>query len=67
VEGTTVLGRLIWEPANKAPDWLDKVDPAKPAIYVTLGSTGDEQQLPRVVNALSRAGYQVLVTTGGSL
>jgi UDP:flavonoid glycosyltransferase YjiC (YdhE family) len=34
-------------------------------VYVTLGSTGDETKLIKVLVALREAGYQVLATTGG--
>jgi UDP:flavonoid glycosyltransferase YjiC (YdhE family) len=61
------IGPLIWEPKVPEPEWLDAVDPARPCVYVTMGSTGEGDLFRRALTALAGAGYQVLTTTGGQI
>src|SRR3569623_314883 len=61
------IGPLIWEPNVPEPDWLEDVDPARPSIYVTMGSTGEAAAMRRALAALVEAGYQVLTTTAGQI
>ena len=58
------VGPLVWEPKMAPPDWLDKLDPAKPTVYVTMGSTGCAGDFRQALETLSGGGYQVLTTTG---
>ncbi len=59
------IGPLIWEPKLPEPEWLSDLQPDQPTVYVTLGSTGDEQSAVRLLTLLRDHGYQVLTTTGG--
>jgi UDP:flavonoid glycosyltransferase YjiC (YdhE family) len=47
------------------PSWWDALDPQRPTIYVTLGSSGRIDRLPLVVDVAAELGYQVLVATAG--
>jgi UDP:flavonoid glycosyltransferase YjiC (YdhE family) len=59
------LGYIPWSPPVALPEWWDRLDPARPTVYVTLGSSGFVDRLPVVVDAAAAAGYQVLVSTAG--
>ena len=59
------LGPVIWSPRMPLPSWWDDLDPSKPTVYVTLGSSGKIALLPRVVEALSGQGVNVLLATAG--
>jgi MGT family glycosyltransferase len=57
-------GPLIWEPANGSVTQLDWLDPQRPAIYFTLGSTGPLGMFRRVLQDLRHLDCQVIMTTG---
>lgn len=59
------LGPILWSPAVPLPAWWDRLDPRRPTVYVTLGSSGRAERLPLVVQALSAAGVQAIVATAG--
>ena len=61
------VGPLIWEPNVPEPEWLGRLDTARPCVYVTMGSTGEGAAFRRIIAALVAAGYQVLTTTGGQI
>jgi UDP:flavonoid glycosyltransferase YjiC (YdhE family) len=59
------LGHVPWSPPVPLPPWWDRLDPARPTVYVTLGSSGRVERLPLVVQAAASLGCQVLVATAG--
>lgn len=59
------LGPVLWSPPVALPGWWGRLDPQRPTIYVTLGSSGRVQRLPLVIDAAASLGYQVLVATAG--
>jgi UDP:flavonoid glycosyltransferase YjiC (YdhE family) len=59
------LGPVLWSPQVERPDWWSRLDPARPTVYVTLGSSGRAERLPLVVDAIAALGAQVLVATAG--
>jgi UDP:flavonoid glycosyltransferase YjiC (YdhE family) len=59
------LGHVPWSPPVALPASWARVDPARPAVYVTLGSTGCAAGLPLVVEAALELGCEVLVATAG--
>ena len=59
------LGPVLWSPPVPLPPWWDALDPRRPTIYVTLGSSGRVECLPLVVDVAAGLGYQVLVATAG--
>lgn len=58
------IGPLLWEPDLPDPVWLDRLDPDQPTAYVTMGSTGDADDLRCVLVTLRDAGWQVMTTLG---
>ncbi|MBV1927910.1 MAG: glycosyltransferase [Gammaproteobacteria bacterium] len=59
------LGPLAWSPRNKIPPWWDEIDENKPIIYVTLGSSGQINLLPIVLEALANLPLTVIAVTAG--
>jgi UDP:flavonoid glycosyltransferase YjiC (YdhE family) len=59
------LGPVLWSPEVPVPPWWDRLDPARPTVYVTLGSSGRADRLPMVVDAIVARGLQAIVATAG--
>jgi len=59
------LGPVLWSPPVPLPAWWSTLDPQRPTIYVTLGSSGRTDRLPLVIEVAAGLGYQVLVATAG--
>lgn len=60
------LGPVLWSPEHTCPDWWPEIDGVIPNIYVTLGSSGRNDLLPVVLNALKELPVRLLVSTAGS-
>lgn len=58
-------GPILWEPHIAEPAWLGELDPDRPTLYVTMGSTGDPKFFQDTVRSYAATDYQVIVTTGG--
>ncbi|MCX6033275.1 MAG: glycosyltransferase [Chloroflexi bacterium] len=59
------VGPIIWNgPAAPLP-WLAELDPTRPTIYFTMGSTGPAEAFRVGFQAFGDTEYQVLLTTGG--
>lgn len=59
------LGPAIWSPDIPRPDWWDQVDPDRPTVYLTLGSSGQVKALPILLKALSALPVNVIAATAG--
>jgi len=57
------IGPVLWSPNVKKPSWWERVPTDRPAVYVTLGSSGPAERLPEIVEALARLPVEVLVAT----
>jgi UDP:flavonoid glycosyltransferase YjiC (YdhE family) len=55
----------LWEADLPVPAWLGRLDPARPTVYFTMGSTGDTQFFHEAIRVFGDSEYQVLITTGG--
>jgi UDP:flavonoid glycosyltransferase YjiC (YdhE family) len=64
-ENHAFLGPVPWSPAGARPDWWGAIDPARPVVYVNLGSSGKSAVLPALVDALAALPVTVLVATAG--
>ncbi|MET0412475.1 MAG: nucleotide disphospho-sugar-binding domain-containing protein [Polyangiaceae bacterium] len=61
------LGPVQWSPDVPMPELPDATrgDDARPLVYVTLGSSGEVEVLPLVIQALAELPVQALVATAG--
>ncbi|MBS0372035.1 MAG: glycosyl transferase family 1 [Proteobacteria bacterium] len=60
------LGPIQWAPDLPLPPWWDELDVGRPIIYLTLGSSGDENSLPEIVRQLTSTDAQIMVATAGA-
>jgi UDP:flavonoid glycosyltransferase YjiC (YdhE family) len=58
------VGPLIWGEDLDLPAWFKDLDPDKPTLYVTMGSTGSPQIFQHIINCLSGTEFQVMMTLG---
>jgi MGT family glycosyltransferase len=59
------VGPIAWEMDSEEPDWLSTLDPCRPIIYFTMGSTGDPRFFESALNMFGNSQYQCIITTGG--
>ncbi len=59
------LGPLIWSPAIPLPQWWQQLPSDRPIVYVTLGSSGNNELLPTLLAALGRMEVTALATLAG--
>jgi UDP:flavonoid glycosyltransferase YjiC (YdhE family) len=59
------LGPVLWSPDVEPPPWWDQIGRDRPAVYVTLGSSGQSGLLPVVLDALSDLPVDVVAATLG--
>ncbi len=60
-----VMGPVQWAPHAPPPPWWEDVGAGRPAVYVTLGSSGDVRALGRVLEGLRRLPVDVMLATAG--
>jgi MGT family glycosyltransferase len=58
-------GPLLWEANIGLPHWFSRLEPGRPTIYFTMGSTGDTRFFQEAVRVFGNTDFQVLITTGG--
>jgi MGT family glycosyltransferase len=61
------VGPIVWEPDLPVPDSLADLDPERPTLYVTFGSTGHPDLFRRIFAEFAGSGYQVILSTGGQI
>lgn len=59
------VGPIIWEPETTPPGWLARLDPDRPTIYFTMGSTGYARFFERAMAIFAGTDYQCVMTTAG--
>ncbi len=59
------IGPIFWEPELQAPDWLEKLDPERPTLYFTMGSTGNPSFFEQAIEIYGNSEYQCVMTTAG--
>jgi UDP:flavonoid glycosyltransferase YjiC (YdhE family)/uncharacterized protein (DUF2141 family) len=64
-ESHEYIGYVPWAPRTAGAAVLDGLDASRPVVYVTLGSSGRVDVLPRIVLGLSALDVTVLVATAG--
>jgi UDP:flavonoid glycosyltransferase YjiC (YdhE family) len=58
------IGPILWSPNIAEPPWWKEL-PDEPIAYVTMGSTGNVELLPTLMETLEGAGYITIVATAG--
>ncbi len=61
------IGPIFWEPKMRAPEWLIDIKPDVPAIYITMGSTGNPKVFEEAVEIFGGSPYQFMMTTAGMI
>jgi UDP:flavonoid glycosyltransferase YjiC (YdhE family) len=60
------VGPALWQPAQPLPAWWAQVPTDRPAVYVTLGSSGDATLMPAIAESLAALPVSVLLATAGA-
>ena len=58
------LGPVLWQPQVPLPPWWSALG-ERPAVYVTLGSSGPVHLLPALLRTLARLPVDLIVATAG--
>jgi len=61
------IGPILWEPALALPVWWDTVTRGGKTLFLTLGSSGPVEYLPKIVAGLSSLSVSLLVATAGRI
>lgn len=59
------IGPIVWEPDTAVPPWLGQLDPARPTLYFSMGSTGNVRFFQQAIEIFGDTEYQCLMTTAG--
>ena len=57
------IGPVNWSPDIEVPSWWSEIPTNKPTIYINLGSSGDSQLLPELVDVLAKHKVTLIVGT----
>lgn len=60
------LGAVLWSAPVGLPPWWGELRDDLPLVYVTMGSSGDPELVPRIVAALTNLSCQVVVAGVGA-
>jgi UDP:flavonoid glycosyltransferase YjiC (YdhE family) len=58
------VGPITWGHDLLKPSWLDELDPTKPTLYFTMGSTGPREAFQAAKDFLRGDEYQIMMTLG---
>jgi UDP:flavonoid glycosyltransferase YjiC (YdhE family) len=61
------LGPIVWSPKVEWPEWRKEIQKDLPLVYLNLGSSGNAELLPKIVEALSELPLSVMVSTAGRI
>jgi UDP:flavonoid glycosyltransferase YjiC (YdhE family) len=61
------LGPIAWTPPVPLPAWWEDLPGDRPLVYVTLGSSGQTDVLPKILAALEKLPVTVMLATAGML
>lgn len=59
------LGPILWSPPTREPEWWHTLSDGTPTIYITLGSSGQLDALPLLLEAVMDLPAQAMVATAG--
>lgn len=60
------IGPVPWSPEGELPEWWETLPADKPLIYVTPGSSGRGDLLPRLFDSLASLDVVAMVATAGA-
>jgi UDP:flavonoid glycosyltransferase YjiC (YdhE family) len=63
--GHRYLGPVPWSPALEPPGWWSDPQVSRECVYVTLGSSGNIDVLPTIIEALQDLSLTVMLSTAG--
>ncbi len=61
------IGPIVWQPNIAPPPWLERLDPDRPTIYFTMGSTGYSHFFELAIELFGDSEYQGVMTTAGMM
>jgi MGT family glycosyltransferase len=56
------VGPITWGNHLPIPTWIDDIDPDRPTIYLTMGSTGRKEIFQTMIKAFTGTEFQVMMT-----
>src|SRR5215831_12211388 len=59
-ESFRYVGPILWDADLPEPAWLERLDPSRPTLYFTMGSTGDAQFFNEAIRVFGDTVYQAL-------
>lgn len=59
------IGPLAWNSTSEVLETEIRIDRGKPLVYVSMGSSGNQRDLQKLAELLSKSEYQVVMTVGG--
>ena len=62
-ENHQFIGPIAWSPVSPLPEWWGSIPDDRPIIYVTLGSSGQGNLLPTILEALEELPVSVIAAT----
>ena len=57
------IGPILWSAKVSLPDWWETLPTDKPIVFITLGSSGDSELLPMIIDTLSKMPVTVICVT----
>ena len=61
------LGPVLWSTNTPLPEWWDNLPDDKPIVFVTLGSSGQSELLPMVLQALAELPLTIIAATADKI
>lgn len=61
------LGPVVWSPDVDPPAWWGRLPADRPVIFVSMGSSGTTEVVPRLVEALAELPVTLVVATAGRI
>jgi UDP:flavonoid glycosyltransferase YjiC (YdhE family) len=60
------IGPVLWSPPVPHPNWWDSIPTDRPAVYVTMGSSGQPNVLPDILRSLGALNITVIAAAAGA-
>ena len=60
------LGPILWSPPVAPPAWWDRLPEDRSCVYVSLGSSGQTDIMPALLQALEKMPLTAMLATAGT-